>query len=121
MKRRYFPPEKPRRYIPRSRTADPSTSHAAGEPYEDQVVRPNTIRHKLLRLYDAASDGLVGTELPDGWWKRVSELRRLKLIKNTLVKRTPQGKKEGYVHIITDTGRRALARLDAGKSWPPTV
>ena len=117
---RYIPRRRFRRYIPRSKNVDPWTSHKAGAGYEDQVVRPNTLRHRLLRLYDNAPDGLIGDELPNiNWFKRVSELRRLKLVQNTGVTRVTSSGKEGLVHIITDHGRHVLVWLDAGKQWPP--
>lgn len=120
MTRKRVIPRRQFRYIPRSRTQDPWTSHVAGKSYEDQTIHPGTRRHLVLRLYDNAPDGLIGDELPNiNWFKRVSELRRFKLLHDTQVTRITSSGKEGIVHIITDHGRHVLTWLDAGKPWPP--
>jgi hypothetical protein len=107
-------------YLPRARNSDPWTSHVAGAEWEDQRIRPDSVRHKLLALFATAHDGLIGDQLPNGWWKRVSELRRFKLIRNTGVPRMGSTDRPGLIHMITEQGRHVLVWLDAGKTWPPT-
>lgn len=131
-RRRVIPRTPPVEYVPRSRTSDPATSHAAGAEFEDTRIVPNSPRHTALRPFEYVTDGLTAPELQEEVGggldnketirKRVSELEDGRLILWTGVTRPnyrSARKRQCRIYILTDLGLRALRRLEAGKTWPP--
>lgn len=130
MRKRIIPRQvNPPDYVPRARNTDPWTSHVAAEPWNDvmkaKVIRPNKKHHLVLSTFEFATDGLNAAEAAhdSGYkfaWKRFSELERFGLLRCTGVPRTGDEGMPQLVWLITEDGLRALRRLDAGKTWPPT-
>jgi hypothetical protein len=124
--RYYIPPHPPNIPLPRARLSHPITSHQAAAhltpALKAKTVKPNGVWHRTLTPFEFASDGLAAYEAVEesGYahaWKRLSELRAYGLLRKTGVTRlNPDGENQ-QVWLITDAGRRALVRLDNGKTW----
>lgn len=102
-----------------ARFTDPETSHRADATLREREgsateIRRGTHRHRALVCFEEnsliAEDVKVLTGV-DGIWKRVSDLKNLKLIQRTGYTRMSREGREADVYEITDAGRAALERL----------
>jgi hypothetical protein len=124
--RHYIPPHSPNTPLPRARRLHPITSHQAAAHLTPALkakrIKPNSTWHRTLSPFEFASDGLAAFEAVEdsGYahaWKRLSELRAYGLLRKTGVPRDGPDGMPQQVWLITDAGRRALVRLDNGKTW----
>lgn len=98
--------------LPRARTTDPATSHAAAAALSDK----HTIMRTLLLVFHGHPAGLTAEQActlagygPEhGGWKRVSDLKRAGLLFPTGDTMTGQQGRAQQVLAITEKGRAAL-------------
>lgn len=99
-----------------ARTTDPDTSHAAAASLD--AGRAGTMRRKLLDAYGERHEALTAEEAAeragytkaDGAWKRVSDLIRSGLVRDTGERRPGTSGRDQRVLRITDVGLKVWAR-----------
>lgn len=103
-----------------ARNTDPTTSHDA---WQNVKVKAGTQRHFFLMVYAYANKALCSEEAyeralkkklavtPYAYWKRISELQQLGLIKYADEIRKAKSGAWQKCYVITDAGRKVLQNI----------
>ena len=112
------------RDTPHVRNTDPDTSRESADKTEAKegrisVVRPGTVKHlalqELFRIQPATALDVRRSSKRDGIWKRVSDLKKARLLEEVGKKIDPETKCPGEIWKLNERGLFVLRLLNKGQ------